>query len=130
EPRPVLVREPPGAQALELDTAFRAHQPLGDLELRHLEREDRDRDAVLEREVGGDPEGERRLAPARPARADHEVARLEARRQVVDVAEPGRRPGQLAAPLVHARDLLEALADERLDVLEAAADAVLRELED
>ena len=39
-------------------------------------------------------------------------------------------PGHLAARLVHLRDLLEALADEDLDVLEAAADPVLGEIED
>src|SRR5262249_40386890 len=45
-------------------------------------------------------------------------------------AEAGRGPGHLAARLIHPGDLLEAFANERLDVLEAAADAVLREVED
>ena len=58
-----------------------------------------------------------------------EVAGLEARRHLVDVAEAGGRAGHLAARLVHLRDLLEALADEHLDVLEAAADPVLGEVE-
>ena len=54
EPRPVLVREPPGAQPLQLDAALGAHQALRDLDLRHLEREHGDRDAVVEREVRRD----------------------------------------------------------------------------
>ena len=48
---------------------------------------------------------------------------------LVDVAEARGRAGHLAARLVHLRDLLEALADEHVDPLEAAADAVLGEVE-
>src|SRR5947207_2088376 len=83
-----------------------------DLEIRHLEREDRDRDPVLDGEVRRDAECERGLAHARPARDDDEVAGLEPRRHLVDVAEAGRRAGHLSTGLVHLRDLLEALAHE------------------
>src|SRR5581483_3190990 len=85
---------------------------------------------VVKREIRGDAEGEGGLAHARPAGDHDEVPRLESRRHVVDVTEAGWGTRHLAAGLVHPRDLLEALADERLDVLEAAADAVLREVED
>ena len=65
-----------------------------------------------------------------PAGDDDQVARLEARGHLVDVAEAGGRAGHLAARLVHLRDLLEALAHELVDALEAAADPVLGEVED
>src|SRR5207244_1226232 len=94
------------------------------------EREDGDRRAVLEREVRRDPEREGGLAHARPAGDHDQVARLQARRHMVDVVEAGRGAGHLSARFVHPRDLLEALTHERLDVLEAAADAVLGEVED
>ncbi len=129
ETRPVVGRELAGTEALKLDARLGAHEPLRDLDLGHLEREDRDRDPVLHGEVRRDPERERRLAHARAAGDDDEVARLEAGRHRVDVAEPGGRAGHLAAGLVHLRDLLEALAHEDLDVVEAAADPVLREVE-
>ena len=85
---------------------------------------------VLQPEVRGHAHRERRLAHARAAGDDDEVAGLEARRHLVDVAEARGRAGHLAARLVHLRDLLEALAHELVDALEAAADAVLGEVED
>ena len=84
---------------------------------------------MLQAEVRGHAERERGLAHAGAAGDDDQVARLEARRHVVDVAEPGGRAGHLAARLVHLRDLLEALAHELVDALEAAADPVLGEVE-
>src|SRR5207237_8134026 len=71
-----------------------------------------------------------RLPHARPRRDDHEVARLEARREPVEVAEAGRHSRDLLARLVEGRDPLEALLEQRLDVAEVGGDSTLRELEE
>ena len=49
---------------------------------------------------------------------------------LVELAEAGRRAGDLDAGLVQLRDPLEALLQQRLDVAEVARDALLREVED
>ena len=59
-----------------------------------------------------------------------EVARLEAGGEAVEVAEAGRRAGDLDAGLVERRDPLEALLQQLVDVRELARDALLREVED
>ena len=120
EPRPVLLRELAGAEALQLDVRLGAHEPLHDLDLRHLEREDRrpgssrrmprfdaTPSANADLPMLGRPATTTRLPGCRPGR------------HLVDAAEAGRRAGHLAARLVHLRDLLEGLADDHLDVVEA-----------
>ena len=81
-------------------------------------------------EVRGHAERERRLPHRRARREDHEVARLEARREPVEVAEAARDAGDVDAGLVELRDPLEALGEERADVREVAADPLLGEVED
>ena len=85
---------------------------------------------VAHAEVRSHAEPERRLAHARPRGDDDQVARLEAGRDAVDVAEAGRHAGDVRAGLVELRDPLEALLQQRLDVAELGRDAALGELED
>ena len=68
-----------------------------ELLLAHLEAEDADALAVLDRRVLRDVEREARLADRRSGREDHEVALLEAGRQRVQVREPGADAADLAA---------------------------------
>ena len=130
EARPVVDRELAGAEPLRLDLALGAHQALRHLGLRHLEREERDRRAVADRDVRGHAERERRLPHRRTRRDDDEVARLEARGEAVEVAEPGRRPGDVAPGLVQLGDRLERVLEQLVDVRELARDPLLREVED
>ena len=109
--------------------ASRAHEPLGHLRLRHLEREQRDGRLVPHAEVRRHAEGERGLPHRRPRRHDDQVPRLEPGRDPVEVAVPRRDARDLGAGLVQRRDPLERLLQKRLDVAELARDALLGELE-
>ncbi len=82
------------------------------------------------RDVRGHAERERRLAHRRARRDDHQVARLEAGGEAVDVAEARRRAGDVGAGLVEPRDRLERVLEQLLDVRELARDPLLREVED
>ena len=130
EARPVVLGEPAVGDALGLDLGLAAHQPLRDLDLRHLEREQGDRHLLADAEVRGDAERERRLPHRRPRGEDDEVAGLEARRELVELLEARGDAGDVGARLVEVRDPLEALLEQLLDVREVARDALLRELED
>ena len=128
--RPVVRSETAGSEALRLDLRLAAHHPLRHLGLRHLEREEGDRRLVAHAEVRGDAEAERRLPHRRARGEDHEVSRLEARGEEIELPEAGRDPGDLGARLVELRDALEALLEEHLDVREVARRPLLSELED
>ena len=73
---------------------------------------------------------QRRLPHRRPRGDDDQVARLEARRELVELLEAGRRAGDVGARLVEVHDPLEALLQQPLDVGEVARDALLGEVED
>ncbi len=80
---------------------------------------------VTSRDVLRNVERECGLAHARPSRHDHEVARLQARRHLVEVSEPGRDAGDVAwiVALVERVDALDHLGEQRLDFAETLAAA-------
>ena len=80
-------------------------------------------------DVRGGAERERRLPHRRARGDDDEVARLEPRGELVELAEAGRDAGHVDAGLVERGDPLEALLQQLLDVAELALDAPLREVE-
>ena len=109
-----------GAQALRLDLRLAAHQPLRHLALRHLEREERDRNVVR---------GRRGSAAMLSASADFPIdgraammIRLPGWKPDVSLSsslKPVGRPSRDAG-LVEVHDPLEALLQQPLDVAEVA----------
>ena len=89
-----------------------------------------DRRPGADAEVRGDAEPQRGLPHRRPCGEDDEVAGLEAGGQPVEVAEPAGDPGHVDPGLVELRDPLEALGEERPDLVEVARDPLLGEVED
>ena len=132
ELRPVVVRELPRAQPALVDARDRAHQALGELELRHLEREQGDRLAQLHRDVLGDVQREARLAHRRPGREDDQVRALQPGGDAVEIAEP-RRDARDAARALARRELGDAherVGEQLADRREVLAVAVAREVVD
>jgi hypothetical protein len=130
EAGPVVGAELARAEPLRLDLRLAAHQALGDLRLRHLEREDGDGLLLADGEVGGHAEPEPGLAHARAGGDDDQVPRLEAGGEPVEVTEPGWCAGDLGAGLVERGDALEAVLQQLLDVTELARHPGLGEIED
>ena len=132
--RPVLVEQLAGTQAVLVELADRAEHTHRQLHAAHLHREDRDRQAGVDGDVLADVDGERGLAHRRTAGHDHEVARLQAGRHLVEVDEAGRHAGDLALVVaaVQLVDALDHLGQERLHGQPAlgAAGALLGDRED
>ena len=63
-------------------------------------------------DVAGDVRGERRLADARPSGDHDQVARLQPRREVVEIAEPGRQPGVGRVPVLDVLEVDHRLVDQ------------------
>ena len=78
---------------------------MGELGLRHLEREEGDGLLLLDGDEVRDVRHYRRLAHGRPRGEDDQVARLEAAGDLVEIREPGGRAGQVPLSL---GELLEA----------------------
>ena len=93
--------------------ATEREQPQHELLLAHLEAEDADALAVLDRRVLGDVEREARLADRRARREDHEVALLEPGRERVEVLEPGANAADLAAVRVEVVEAVVRVVEER-----------------
>src|SRR5215210_6297027 len=130
EPWPVLRFQLPRAEALRLHARLAAHHPLGHLALRHLEREEGDRDLVPDREVLGHVQRERRLPHRGTRRDDDQVAGLEAGGELVELLEAGWDARHVDPGFVEVHDPLEALLQQQLDMREVARDALLGEVED
>ena len=130
QPRPVLLLQVSRAQAMRVDPRVRAEHAEHELLLRHLEREDADRVARLERRVLRNVQAERRLPHGGAGGQDDEVALLQAARLLVEVDETGGQPGDEVLRLRELVDGAEALLDDLADAHEALADAVLGDVED
>ena len=84
--RPVVGTDALVADAIPRDACLRAQQAHADLVARHLEGEQR-HGMTADRDVAGDVRGEGGLADARSGGDHDQVARLQPRREVVEVAE-------------------------------------------
>ena len=95
------------AEAREVDARLGGEQAQRERALGHLEREDRDLLAVIDRRVARDVERQGRLAHAGPRGEDDELARLQAAGHLVEVLEARRHAGQLAGALHQRLDVVE-----------------------
>jgi hypothetical protein len=113
--RPLLLAHLTLAQLVARDPRPLGDQPLGELGVGHLEREEGHGAALAHRDMLGDVGDQARLAHPRPRGEDDQVPRLKAAGDRVEVGEARRRAGDLGAP---ARQLLEPVDLAREDVLE------------
>ncbi len=127
--RPALLGDAALAQLLALDARLRGDEALRELGLRHLQREQRDRLAVLDRGVLGDVAHERALAHRRARGDDDQVAGLKAAGDLVEVLEARRRARQRGALEREPVQLVELLVQHLLDRAEVLLAVVARDLE-
>ena len=85
--RVLAVLDVADAHAREVELCERAEHAHDELVGRHFEREDRDADVGLQRDVRGDVQTERRLSHARAAGDDDQVGGLEAGGHPVEIGE-------------------------------------------
>ena len=105
------------AEAVGGDPRPRGDEAVGELRLRHLEREEGDRPLRLPGDVLGDVADEARLAHRRAGREDDQVAGLKAAGDLVELLEAGRRAGHLR---LAAGELVELVELDVEDLLERA----------
>ena len=130
DPGEVELLEEARAQALRVDVGDAREQAQDELLLAHLEAEDADALALLDRGVLGDVEREARLADRRPGGEDDQVALLEPGRERVEVGEPGPHAADLAAVSVQVVEPVVGVVEERLERAEAGVDALLADREE
>ncbi len=126
---PALLRDAPLAELLALDLRLGSHEPLRELGLGHLQREQRDRLPMVHGGVLGDVRDQGRFTHGRSCRDHDEVSGLEASRQLVEVLEARRGAGERLAFLGEAVQLVELAVEDVVDRLEVLLAIVLRDLE-
>ena len=119
----------PAAQPLRVDVGDAREQAQDELLLAHLEAEDADALALLDRGVLGDVEREARLADGRAGGDDDQVALLEPGGQRVEVGEAGADAADLAAVGVEVVEPVVGVVEERLERAEPGVDALLADRE-
>ncbi len=127
--RPALLGDASLAQLLALDAGLRGDKSLRQLGLRHLQREQGNRLAVVDRRVLRDVADERALAHRGPRRDDDQVARLKAAGDLVEVLEARRRAGQRGAFKGQAVELVELHVEHLPDPAEVLLAVVAGDLE-
>ena len=130
EAREIVVAEHSLPQPLRVDARFTREHALHERFLTHFEREERNRNIVLDGRVLRDVEHERGLSHRRSRRDDDEVGRLETRRQLIHVLESARHTGDGLATALERFDALHRRPEELLDAGEPFLAALLRDLED
>ena len=118
-----------GAEPLAVDVGDRGQQAEHQLLLAHLEAEHADALLVVDGGVLGDVQREARFADRRPGREDHEVALLEARRERVEVPEPGPDAADLAPMRVQVVEPVVGVVEEAAEQREAGGDTTLADCE-
>ena len=130
--RPVLLADVTAPQPVGLDPALAGEQPGGQLLGRHLEREHADdivgvarlgrvrRDVLRRGGVGGDGDGQGRLAHARAAGEDDQIGGLQAAQLLVEAGELGRHARDLADLVPCALDVLDRLGQHDREGAELA----------
>ena len=98
------------------DPGLRAEHPLRELEVAHLEGEEKRRHLRPRRRMGDDPQGKARLAHRRPCSDDHEVRLLEAGKMVVELVESGGDPCDRSGRLVDLLEMVECLCESSRSV--------------
>ncbi len=108
------------AEPVGRDPGPRGDEPVGELGLRHLEREERDRALRLPGDVLGDVADEARLAHRRAGSEDDQVAGLKAAGDLVELPEAGWGTGHLRFAARQLVELVELDAEDRLQRAEVA----------
>ena len=119
----------PGAQPMAVDARLGGEHAEEQLFLRHFEAEDADRASGFRPDVLRDVQDERGLADRRPRRDDDEIARLKARRQLVEIGESRRHAGDELLALVRALDRGEARVRQLAHRREPGAHAIFGDRE-
>ena len=127
--RPAVLADAALAQLVALDPRLRGDEPLGELGLGHLQREQGDRLAVLDRRVLGDVRHQAALAHRRAGGQDDQVARLEAAGDRVEVAEARARPGQRRLLEREPVELVQLVVEDPSDLSEVLLAVAVRDLE-
>ena len=116
------------AQIVAVQLRLGRDEALGELRLRHLEREQRHGLVVVDRSVLGDVDHEGALSHRGPRGEHDQVAALEAARDVVEVAEARRRADQRDALARDLLELVELVVEDRLDRAHLAGVLVVGDL--
>ena len=98
--------------------------------LTHFQREHRNRNLALDGRVLRDVQHERRLSHRRTGGDDHQIRRLEARRQLVEIVESARHAGDRLTAALQRFDALHRRPEQFLDANESVVDPLLADLED
>ncbi len=127
-PVPLLLRQVAGAQGGAGDVGLGRQDPQRQLLLAHLEREDADRQPLVEGGILGHVERQRGLAHAGAAGDDDQVGGAQAARLVVQVVEAGGHADQaVGGPLL---EVGHGLLDDPPETHEAALDRLLAQAQD
>ncbi len=130
DPRPLVLTEATRLQLARGHTGFGREQPLGELEVAHLHREEHDRFASVHGHVLGEAEGERRLALAGAGGDDRERRRLQTEQDGIEIVVPRRGADNVALTVVERLELVHRLFECRVQRHERVRDALLGDLED
>ena len=116
--RPVIVRDPPGAQFVLVESPHRAQHPHDQLRGPHLHGEHSDRQSGLQRHILSNVERKGRLTHTRPARDDDEVTRLHPRGPRIEIGKPRGDAGDIAigVTVIKLVDAINRINEERLDL--------------
>jgi hypothetical protein len=117
---PVLLRHLALAQPVARDPRPAGDEALGQLHLRHLQREEGHRRVLLQGDVLGDVGDPGALSHRGPRRDHDQVPGLEATGESVDVLEPRRGPGQLALAAGELLQAVELVAEDLVQPPEVA----------
>ncbi len=130
QPVPLFLVEPAGPELVEVDPPLAAQQAVEELLGCHLEREDRDRGALVDRRVLGDVERQRRLAHRGAGGEDDQVASLQPGGVLVELGVAGGEAGDRLALFRHLLDRAQRVVRDALDRDEPAAAAGLLQPEE
>ena len=126
----VALAEEPAPELVRIDPRLGRQHAHEQLLLGHLQAEDPDRVVGMHAEMLRDVEDEGGLAHRRPRRDEDEVGRLEPPRQLVEVDEPARNPGDGVLARLQLVDGRVAGLDEVVEGDESGVDAVVGDAED
>ena len=108
QPAIVRLRKQTGPKTVRVDLRCAGQHPHEELLFRHLEAEHADRPLAIGPDMGADVQSERRLAHRGAGGDDHEIGRLQSRRHLVYIGEPGRHTGNCTLDALKTLDGVEA----------------------
>jgi hypothetical protein len=125
-----LGRDQAAPEEPEIDLGVRREHAHDERSGRHLEREDRDPLACIDRCVAAYVEREGRLPHRGTGREDEQVTRLQSPRHLVEFFIPGREARQLSRPIHQHINVVHRIVHLDRDARQARARLLRREAED